>query len=291
MKTDYIYHYSALDLKAGASKEEIHSAFRRLAKLYHPDQDSSTYAAMRYKEIRAAYDVLRQKTEHLETGAAESSPPPSSSSPNTDYGATGKDHGTVYGKNWYYVEDEDESEEDENATIEYSDLLWKYDRGVRLNKKRLPFSLDNLPDILRISLNQVFGISMAIRVFLAVLMLWRTLTWVGWGNIWVAGTILCILLGGLLNRYYFPCPPQEPDSNFSASFLFTIALSVLCAVTTHQTYFYMYVHEGWVRYYGGGLILVLLFFEIFLGLFWLWAAPEILFITWGVPFFWFMWFR
>ena len=252
MKTDYFHHYAALDLRPGASQKEVHSAFRSLAKRYHPDQDSSAYAEMRYKEARDAYDALRHKAKaRPETGAAASaSPPQPSPPPNTDYRAAGKDYGTVYGKGWWYVEDD---EEEENPPFDFSELMWEY--GMRKRpKKRLPFSLDNLPEALRVSFNEVFGIGMTIRVFLTVWALWATLTWVGWSGVWKVSTILCILLGGLLFRYYFPCPRQLPTSNIVSSLLCSVALSFLCKAATKESF---------------AELLIVIFFCLSL----LWASP------------------
>ena len=55
-------HYLALGLRPGATREEIHSAFRRKAQLYHPDKDASLDAEMRYHEVRLAYDLLHKAT-------------------------------------------------------------------------------------------------------------------------------------------------------------------------------------------------------------------------------------
>jgi len=52
--------YYILGIQPGASPSEVKSAFRRLAKLYHPDHDQSLDAIMKYREIRAAYDELRK---------------------------------------------------------------------------------------------------------------------------------------------------------------------------------------------------------------------------------------
>lgn len=59
---NYDKHLMALGLQRGATKQEIHSAFRRMAIRYHPDQDSSMDAQMRYREARQAYDALRRTT-------------------------------------------------------------------------------------------------------------------------------------------------------------------------------------------------------------------------------------
>src|SRR3989338_2588145 len=54
-KRDY---YEVLGLKKGASEAEIKSAYRKLARLHHPDIDKSEGADVRFKEIGEAYQVL-----------------------------------------------------------------------------------------------------------------------------------------------------------------------------------------------------------------------------------------
>ena len=245
--TDYFHHYNILGLQSGASQKEVQSAFRRLAKLCHPDQDSSPYAEMRYKEIRAAYDALRNKAKtRLVTGAVShdyAPPPPPSPPPHADYGAAGKRHGaapnyrTVCGKDWWYTESDEESD------FEFGDLVGGY-RATKPPPKRLPFSLENLPDIFRISFNEVFGFLMIIRVFWASLAFWMMFTWLGWGGMWRSGMILCILLGVLLFRYYFSYhwySHKLSVTNVVSSLLFSVALGYLCAATTEQTYAYIFL--------------------------------------------------
>ena len=53
-KRDY---YESLGIKKNASKDEIKSAYRKLAKQYHPD-NKETGNADKFKEIQEAYDVL-----------------------------------------------------------------------------------------------------------------------------------------------------------------------------------------------------------------------------------------
>lgn len=54
-KRDY---YDILGVPKGASPEEIKSAFRRLARQYHPDVNKAADAEERFKEINEAYAVL-----------------------------------------------------------------------------------------------------------------------------------------------------------------------------------------------------------------------------------------
>ena len=49
--------YEVLGIKKGASKDEIKSAYRKLAKKYHPD-NHETGNADKFKEVQEAYDIL-----------------------------------------------------------------------------------------------------------------------------------------------------------------------------------------------------------------------------------------
>ncbi len=55
MKKDY---YEVLGLQKGASEQEIKSAFRKLAKKYHPDLNKESGSEEKFKEISEAYSVL-----------------------------------------------------------------------------------------------------------------------------------------------------------------------------------------------------------------------------------------
>ena len=51
--------FAALELPPGASAQEIATAYRRLAKRWHPDRRGGAAAAARMAEINVAYDMLR----------------------------------------------------------------------------------------------------------------------------------------------------------------------------------------------------------------------------------------
>ena len=51
-------HYAVLGVSRGASADEIRSAYRRLARQYHPDVSGAPDAAARFKEITQAYEIL-----------------------------------------------------------------------------------------------------------------------------------------------------------------------------------------------------------------------------------------
>ncbi len=50
--------YDTLELKSGASADEIKKAYKRMARKYHPDLNKEANAEEKFKEINAAYEVL-----------------------------------------------------------------------------------------------------------------------------------------------------------------------------------------------------------------------------------------
>lgn len=52
------YYYRVLDVSKNATPEEIKSAYRRLAKIYHPDRGADPDTEKKFKEIQKAYAVL-----------------------------------------------------------------------------------------------------------------------------------------------------------------------------------------------------------------------------------------
>ena len=51
-------YYEILDLDKSATQDEIKSAFKSLAKKFHPDVNRSHVAIEKFKEINEAYSVL-----------------------------------------------------------------------------------------------------------------------------------------------------------------------------------------------------------------------------------------
>ena len=56
-------HYMALGLQRGATLEEVHAAFQHMSVKYHPDNDSSLDAQMKFHEARQAYTALSKPAE------------------------------------------------------------------------------------------------------------------------------------------------------------------------------------------------------------------------------------
>jgi molecular chaperone DnaJ len=72
-------YYETLGVERGASEAEIKKAYRRLAQRWHPDVNQEPEAAVRFKEINEAYQVLsdperRQRYDLFGTVGAEGGP-------------------------------------------------------------------------------------------------------------------------------------------------------------------------------------------------------------------------
>jgi molecular chaperone DnaJ len=58
MKTKEKDYYALLGVTPDATSAQIKSAYRKLAKRYHPDVNDSPDAAEKFREITEAYDTL-----------------------------------------------------------------------------------------------------------------------------------------------------------------------------------------------------------------------------------------
>ncbi|KAI0197984.1 DnaJ domain-containing protein [Astrocystis sublimbata] len=56
------HHYATLKLKRGASNEELHAAYRRLALMHHPDKNKGNeeYATAKFQEVQRAFEALKE---------------------------------------------------------------------------------------------------------------------------------------------------------------------------------------------------------------------------------------
>lgn len=80
----YKDYYETLGVKRDATEAEIKSAYRKLARKYHPDVNKTKEAEDKFKEINEAYEVLgdKQKRQRYDSlganwqGGADYTPPP-----------------------------------------------------------------------------------------------------------------------------------------------------------------------------------------------------------------------
>jgi curved DNA-binding protein len=80
----YKDYYETLGIKREATEAEIKSAYRKLARKYHPDVNKTKEAEEKFKEINEAYEVLgdKQKRQRYDSlganwqGGADYTPPP-----------------------------------------------------------------------------------------------------------------------------------------------------------------------------------------------------------------------
>lgn len=70
-------YYEILGVNKDASEDEIKSAYRRLAKKYHPDLNKTEEGANKFKEINEAYEVLgdsKKRANYDQFGSADGNP-------------------------------------------------------------------------------------------------------------------------------------------------------------------------------------------------------------------------
>lgn len=78
-KRDPKGYYASLGVPYYATAEQIKQAYRKLAKLYHPDKNKSPFATASFQKINEAYEVLGKtdkRADYDAKAAAEEKPPP-----------------------------------------------------------------------------------------------------------------------------------------------------------------------------------------------------------------------
>jgi curved DNA-binding protein CbpA len=77
--------YEVLGVRPGASKEELHDAYRRLVKLHHPDRNGGSHeSTRRFQEIQAAYDQVRSERPRPRARPRTAQPPPRRGDPGVE---------------------------------------------------------------------------------------------------------------------------------------------------------------------------------------------------------------
>ncbi|HEY2072591.1 MAG TPA: DnaJ domain-containing protein, partial [Gaiellaceae bacterium] len=91
--------YDTLEVKKGASDDEIKKAYRKLARKYHPDTNGGDKdAEERFKEVQTAYDVLsdsEKRKQYDRSGSTNGRMPPTGGGPTVDFGNI--DFGDLFG--------------------------------------------------------------------------------------------------------------------------------------------------------------------------------------------------
>ena len=243
----------ALGIRRSATQKEIRSAFRRMAKLYHPDQDSSLDAVMRYHEARRAYDALHKRGS-AETRQANGSTlhkdkprrkAANSGNFNSADAETKREHTTSSSAGWY-ASDRDE----------YSEYVLE---------ERIPYSLGKTPIIFCKSIIETASFEMFIRVNLYLLMMNTMLSRLDYSRVTSNVLCFCSLIVFSFFRYYHPGTPNYEKSNLSTKFMWSLRyiLWVGSSLLLLSPKYNLSSINSWVT----------VPFEMFIALFLLWAPP------------------
>jgi len=133
-------YYYILGVQPGASTAEIKSAFRRLVKLYHADQDQSLDAEMKYREIQTAYrELLKQPASKAGFGANYTQQT-TQTGHQKQQDESGQRNTSSNETPWYVTKDIRD---------------WETEHTAYRSAPRISFKLENLPLILKASFNEL----------------------------------------------------------------------------------------------------------------------------------------
>jgi curved DNA-binding protein CbpA len=77
--------YEVLEVRRGASTEELHDAYRRMVKLHHPDRNGgSPESTRRFQEVQEAYERVREQRASDPRHRRPAGPPPPPGDPSVE---------------------------------------------------------------------------------------------------------------------------------------------------------------------------------------------------------------
>jgi hypothetical protein len=226
---DLYFHYSVLGLSPEASQEEVRSAYRRLAKMYHPDHDRSTDAQVKYAEVRAAYEVLiHEPTLRRRAPRAKREQPPTApqdSASQNSANAAGEEsfkEDSVFSDYFCGSSYKARSKAEEELYF----FGWKLNlHKTRTTWQRRPFSLTALPRVILESIDEVIGVEIIFRAFLSSYLHWHMLA--KFSAVWASFFIFISLCGSAVFRYYHTRSPLDKGIYFLAAIYYGVGAGAM----------------------------------------------------------------
>ena len=265
--------YDVLGLPHGASEREIRSAWRRLVRELHPDRNPSPEAEERYREVCAAYEVLKK---HAFTPSSDEVRPGG-----TFHGASEEELREFY-KRWFHVHGEDgdsfempgdmgwslweedvDEEEDAKLDAMLAETLgaWWNPSRYAPPSERFPLSFWNLPLIVGEALNRHLGVELLCRLALSCGAIWLRLAPTSAFLAWAASIATPIVAS--VFRHYHPYSVYRLNVlTLTVSVAWSALLSLMELSFTKEILFWPFQLLGGTAYF-------------YAALFPLWAHPVI----------------
>ncbi|KAI1748178.1 DnaJ domain-containing protein [Xylaria castorea] len=128
-------HCATLGIRRGASNEELHAAYRRLALIHHPDKNKGNeeVATAKFHEVQRAFEALKDTEEHVthSTPGGAQWDTRTTATPNTNKGEKNSfawfdtNWGPNFGRRW------NEADERRDASGRVGAADWFDERGWR----------------------------------------------------------------------------------------------------------------------------------------------------------------
>jgi len=163
-------YYDILGVEADATQEEIKAAWRHAVKEYHPDMNDSPDAEEKFKNIKAAYDVLSDESERERYDTI-------GHAAYTNPGETSPGRGTKTTESEPYTGSSETTKSNPQTMVHIrgqpeASLIWDNTDAAQSEKPASP-SLSDVPIHKRIG---AYAISIAIPGCMSVL-IWGSLIW------------------------------------------------------------------------------------------------------------------